>query len=63
MIKTHRPHKRNVAPGLRGSAFAVAVAGLLLGGCAGGKDFNYTQISDIPEGQGLVSGPGESLLC
>lgn len=48
---------------LRGPALAVAITGLLLGGCAGGEDFSYNPISEIPEGQGLVSGPeGEFTL-
>lgn len=48
---------------LRGPVFAVAITGLLLGGCAGGQDFSYNPISEIPEGQGLVTGPeGEFTL-
>ena len=48
---------------LRGPALAVAITGLLLGGCAGGEDFTYNPISEIPEGQGLVTGPeGEFTL-
>lgn len=36
---------------------AAGLAGLLLTGCAGGDSFEYTEISEIPEGPGLVSGP------
>ena len=36
---------------------AAGLAGLLLTGCAGGENFEYTDISEIPEGPGLVSGP------
>jgi len=36
---------------------AAGLAGLLLTGCAGGESFDYTAVSEIPEGPGLVSGP------
>lgn len=38
-------------------ALAAGLAGLLLTGCAGGDSFEYTEISEIPEGPGLVTGP------
>ena len=34
---------------------AAGLAGLLLTGCAGGESFDYTAVSEIPEGPGLVS--------
>ncbi|MGI9414989.1 MAG: hypothetical protein ACR2PM_15045 [Hyphomicrobiales bacterium] len=36
---------------------AAGLAGLLLAGCSGGESFEYTAVSEIPEGQGLVTGP------